>query len=41
MAIDPNIALATQPVQTQGSLDSYQKLLSLQNAQSTNALNQE
>src|SRR6185312_4018436 len=40
MPIDPNIILAgSAPVQIQGPLDSYQKLLALKNAQQSNALN--
>src|SRR6185312_13432994 len=40
MPIDPNIILAgSAPVQIQGPLDSYQKLLALKNAQQANALN--
>lgn len=42
MALDPNIILSAsaQPTQVPGPLDQYQKLLALQNAQTTNALNQ-
>jgi len=40
MPLDPNIILAgSAPVQIQGPLDSYSKLLALKNAQQSNALN--
>jgi hypothetical protein len=39
MATNPNIILATQPVQVAGPLDQYQRLMALKGIQQRNALN--